>query len=614
MIKVLNSIIENLRPAFANHLLQSTVFAAIIGLLTLSLGRNRARVRYRLWLVASVKFVIPFSLLIALGSLFPKQPYTALTQPVLSSTLQYMGRSFSAPPIVPGANLQDLPDHPSGYMPFVLALVWLSGTVAVFLVWYVRWRKVSASLEQAAILANGREAEILHKIEALARLRSRLTMVGSPHLMEPGVFGVFRPVMLWPLRLTERLEDQHIESIIVHELMHVRRHDNLTAAIHMAVEAVFWFNPIVWWIGSRLMQERERACDEGAVQLLGIPEVYAESLLKACRFCVESPVLCVSGIAGADLRKRIVRIMTECAVQDVTPFRRLLLGTVAFVSLTVPVLFGVVRAAGTQDDHIAKEGKRLNFAVVSIRQNKTGGPQNFGRPTPDGYEMKNMFLAAPILTAYVPQSGGASIYSDTQVIGLPAWSESDEDRYDIGAKVDQADLADWQNPGKQPEMLRAMLQSMLADRLKLAVHRSTKEGPVYSLMVAKNGPRFKESNPAESHPGAYPFPGGGMLSMDMKDGEMTVHYFGISIGQLTILLPADRTIQDRTGLIGKYDITLRKPIPAAIPPGVQQQQGPPPEPELSAFSLAEQVGLKLEPAKGQVETLVIDHVERPSEN
>jgi bla regulator protein blaR1 len=155
---------------------------------------------------------------------------------------------------------------------------------------------------------------------------------------------------------------------------------------------------------------------------------------------------------------------------------------------------------------------------------------------------------------------------------------------------------------------------MLADRLKLVVHRSTKEARVYSLVVGNSGPKFKESNPAASHPGAHPFPGGGMLSMEIKDGEVTTHFFGISIGQLTHSLSADWTVQDKTGLTGKYDITLQKPLPSSVPPGGQQQQAPAPDLEVSPFSLAQQIGLKLEPAKGQVETLVIDHIERPSEN
>ena len=70
------------------------------------------------------------------------------------------------------------------------------------------------------------------------------------------------PVLLWPEGLSEKLDDAHLEAVIAHELCHVRRRDNLTAAVHMLVEAVFWFHPLVWWLGARLIDERERACDE----------------------------------------------------------------------------------------------------------------------------------------------------------------------------------------------------------------------------------------------------------------------------------------------------------------------------------------------------------------
>ena len=74
--------------------------------------------------------------------------------------------------------------------------------------------------------------------------------------------------------------------------------DNLTAAVHMVVEGIFWFHPLVWWIGSRLVDERERACDEEVVRLGSEPQVYAESILKTCQFYVESPLSCVPGVTG----------------------------------------------------------------------------------------------------------------------------------------------------------------------------------------------------------------------------------------------------------------------------------------------------------------------------
>src|SRR6185295_14490363 len=81
------------------------------------------------------------------------------------------------------------------------------------------------------------------------------------------------------------------------------------SAIHMVVEAAFWFHPLVWFVGARLVDERERACDEHVLRVCGEPRTYAESILSVCKIYVESPVICVSGVSGSDLKKRIEAIM-----------------------------------------------------------------------------------------------------------------------------------------------------------------------------------------------------------------------------------------------------------------------------------------------------------------
>ncbi len=91
---------------------------------------------------------------------------------------------------------------------------------------------------------------------------------------------------------------------------HVERRDNLWAALHLIVEAMFWFYPLVWWMESTLISERERACDEEVVRRGGEPDVYAEGILKVCEHYLQSPQLCVAGVSGSDLRKRIDLIMT----------------------------------------------------------------------------------------------------------------------------------------------------------------------------------------------------------------------------------------------------------------------------------------------------------------
>jgi uncharacterized protein (TIGR03435 family) len=249
--------------------------------------------------------------------------------------------------------------------------------------------------------------------------------------------------------------------------------------------------------------------------------------------------------------------------------------------------------------------KPLAFEVVSIRLNKSGGAQKFG-PTPDGYRVMNLFFQMPIVMAYVPETGGTAHYAPEQIAGLPEWVLND--RYDIAATVSEADLVDWQNSAKQPAMLRDMLQAMLEDRLKLVVHRGTKEVPVYSLVVGKSGPKFKETNPDEPHPGGTAHPRGGVTVVEIRDGQMTGHCFGCSMPMLAWFLSGERAgrpVQDKTGLTGKYDFWL--PTPASVDAPVSDSTS-------SVFSVVEELGLKLVPAKGQVETLVIDHIERPSVN
>ena len=99
--------------------------------------------------------------------------------------------------------------------------------------------------------------------------------------MEPGVFGVVRPALLLPASLFERLTPGQLNAVIAHELYHVRRRDNLVAAFHMFVETVFWFHPMVWWIGRRMVEERERACDDAVLSMGSEPRVYAEAVSES---------------------------------------------------------------------------------------------------------------------------------------------------------------------------------------------------------------------------------------------------------------------------------------------------------------------------------------------
>jgi bla regulator protein blaR1 len=326
-------------PAFApmlgNHLWQSTLFAIAAGLLTLMLRRNQAAVRYSLWLAASVKFLVPFSLLTAIGS------HLGWSHGLPGSSRLYL---VVEEVVISPASSSDLFQRLTHLLPAALVALWLGGFVIMLSVWCTHWRRVSAIVRQAVPLSEGREVEALRRAERIVGIPKPIKLLASHTSLEPAIFGIMRPVLLWPAGISARLDDAHLRAIVAHEVWHVRRRDNLAAAVHAVVEALFWFHPLVWWLGGRLVEERERACDEEAVGLGSPPKVYAESILKVCEFCVQSPLACVAGVTGADLKKRMEAIMNQNGARKLDFGRKLLLSAAGLLAIAVPVIFGLTNA------------------------------------------------------------------------------------------------------------------------------------------------------------------------------------------------------------------------------------------------------------------------------
>jgi bla regulator protein BlaR1 len=340
--------------AMANHLWQSTLFAMLTAVFILALRRNQAAIRHRLWLAASLKFLVPFSLLMSLGSHLARLHGSADSQPAFYLVLQTMSQPFHQA----SASLLQ-------WVPETVAILWLAGFVTVIGQWYFRWRRVSAAIRGGMPVTHGRELELLRRVEKFAGIRTPISFWSSQTSLEPGIFGIIRPLLLWPEGISRHLQDAHLEAILAHEVQHVRRRDNLAAAMHMVVEAVFWFHPVVWWLGTRLVEERERACDEEVLRLGNQPAIYAESILKTCEFCVAAPLACISGVTGADLKQRIVRIMTQRSADKVGFLKKILLVAIGTGALAGPIVAGVIKApvANAQSAQATMGSASNNFAV-----------------------------------------------------------------------------------------------------------------------------------------------------------------------------------------------------------------------------------------------------------
>ena len=336
----------------ASHLCQSTLFAVAAAFLTLAFRANKAHVRYCLWLSASYKFLIPFALLTSLGRHIPWTPSSVREIAAATPSLSYTVDLFSQP-LFPQNALPVNATSASAWLDLAILGLWLCGAVYLALTRLRKWRAIRLVVR----------ASVPTNIGAPVEVRS------SPGLLEPGVVGWLRPVVLLPHGIAERLTPSEMNAILEHELCHVRRRDNLLATLHMIVETIFWFHPLVWWIGARLLDEREHACDEDVISRGNQPGIYAEAILNVCKLYAESPLGCVSGVTGSDLRRRIEAIMRNRRAAGLSLAKKLALGIAGMAALTVPIVMGVMNAVWAQEipDWQTKAGGKMAFEVASVK-------------------------------------------------------------------------------------------------------------------------------------------------------------------------------------------------------------------------------------------------------
>ncbi len=249
------------------------------------------------------------------------------------------------------------------------------------------------------------------------------------------------------------------------------------------------------------------------------------------------------------------------------------MNTRAFAALGVaaavaPLLVTAVSRLNAQ----SQEPLKLEFEVATIR---SSNPEHVGA---------QMFSPGPgrftAMTATVKDlMGFAYNLRPHQIAGGPGWL--DAEKYDITAKADGRVTND---------QLKAMLQALFETRFQLKAHRETKEMPVYDLVIAKNGPKLHEVDKP------------GMLGL----GATNLRGRGANTPMLADQISArvGRTVLDKTGLKGYYEFELKW-----APLGATDST----DPDLFA-AIQEQLGLKLEPSRGPVEVMVIDHAEKPTDN
>ena len=158
------------------------------------------------------------------------------------------------------------------------------------------------------------------------------------------------------------LDDDELEAIMLHELIHIQRRDNLVGHFQLALCALLWFHPLVWFISRHLFDEREQACDERVMEVCAAPQAYASSILKVVRFCFGWKMAGAIGAAGgANLRRRIENIMTNNAERRASRHSQLLATSLVGLAFLFTLGAGFYSRA-----HSAAAGGETQLATLSI--------------------------------------------------------------------------------------------------------------------------------------------------------------------------------------------------------------------------------------------------------
>ena len=624
----------------SNHLWQSTVVVAVAALVAVALRNNGAHVRHAVWMIASLKFLVPFSLLMSVGALLPAWPpaapaasrtaAVAIATRDLSAAVDRIAQPFDAGTIdsvLPAAAAQSR--IPIGG---VLLAVWAAGFLAVAALRVRGWRRVRAAVRSSVPLP----------------LPGPYPVRSTPGLLEPGVVGIWHSVLLLPAGIEQHLSPAQLRAVLEHEFTHVRRRDNLTSALHMVVEAVCWFHPLVWWVGARIVDERERACDEQVLRACREPQVYAESILNVCKLYAESPLACVSGVSGSDLKKRVTAIMAGRVGAQLSMVRKLALALIAMLIVSAPLLAGVAGRA----QQAAQPGAR--FDVVSVKPCETDNPKpvigaarpgfrNAGAPWAAMVTPGHVYWSCATLAQLIPQAftsteqpllNVATRYrredgeQPSYVKGGPSWVTTQRFTIEAKAPLEMTAAVLGNNPSRTvgvapPPAMSQALRAVLEDRFRLKVSRATEQGDMYALTIGPDGLKKEritvavpgdcqtieqyaaaaasapDRTPAEWLAAGNPRICGRSYS-GRNDAGFYMEYTSVTMAELASSLSGqlDYVVVDRTGTTDRFNFKWSQlPVSSG---GTSD--------EYHARVLSD-LGLRLDLVKGPAESLRIDSVQ-----
>jgi uncharacterized protein (TIGR03435 family) len=394
--------------------------------------------------------------------------------------------------------------------------------------------------------------------------------------LEPAVVGILRPVLLLPQGVQKRLSPEELRAVLDHERCHVVWHDNLAGAFHMLTEALFWFHPLIWWLGAQLVDERERACDEHVLAAGHARESYAEGILKVCELCLEVGLPCVSGIGHASLKRRIEDIMQSRLIEKMSRARKIMIFAVSGVTAATPVAVGTFTTLPARAHAQLPPAGAPDFRNITV-QLTTPGDGSRHCSMLMGWERK-IRVRHCTLPELISEAYGVSL----QQVVTGQWSA--DPAFDITADVPRG-----VEPTVALSRLPGMMRQLLAERLGLVIRSERRPVDGYALAISSGGSTLRRN--------VHGFPRGGF-------GPDAFYLTDFPLSALANALSAylGAPVADQTGLQGSYDYKVR---------WVQSSPGASVDPAVLGKSLEEQLGLRIEARPVTVEMINIVSVKLP---
>ena len=571
--------------AVVNSLWQALAVAALVWLALKFIPRINAATRYAIWWATlGVVLILPVA---------PRLILMMRTHPTPAAVTTVKTPLTATPTVTAEPVIVTVTPGRTAMWPIAILAVWTA-----ILLWrlgqivrsycYLRGVKRRSTVSPIPLPAIPRHADLLI----------------SPDIVSPMAVGFLRPAIVLPESLLEELSEPEREHVLLHESAHLAKYDDWSNLAMRLLAGALALHPVAIWILWRIEREREMACDDWVVARTGAARPYAASLahLFELRRARRGEML-ASGLfgRGSRLGDRIEMLLRRG--RTFSPR-----ASAGGVAVSAAVLAGLMLAGSLAPRWIAfaQQAPQPSFEVASVKRNTSGGDwdTHSGPPDSAGFRANNMTLKMLIKIAYRVK--------DSQISGGPGWIDSD--RYDIAARPAENNLS--------ADRSRLMLQALLEERFRLALRREMRTIPVYALIASGGGLQLPKSThtscvefsagspPTPSAPGQAPsIPCGGFVTGPnlLEGGNISMSEFIDVLGNML-----DRPVVDKTGFTGTFTVRLDFNSEGIFG---RHDDSNPDNPRPSIFTaIHEQLGLRLEPQKGPVEVLVINHVEKPDEN